>query len=267
MLYGAIYGDILGSTHEYIGITGSETAAQLLPPESTFTDDTILTLAVADALINKGDMGKALRCYATLYPRPMGGYGTRFVSWLEAGDDAVPYRSYGNGSAMRCGACAYAADTLEGVLAYARQSALPTHNHPEGIKGAEAAVACIFLARTGHTKEEIRQYIHQHYYDMSRTYEELYQEPYKFGAVCQDTVPEAIISFLDSNSFDEAILYSMLTNKDTDTAAAITGAIAEAFYGIPEYAKTLVREKLDAPLLGVLDKFEQTYANDTNTRL
>ncbi len=182
-----------------------------------------------------------------------------FVDWLEAGDKAKPYNSYGNGSPMRCCACAWAADTLEDVLELARQSALPTHNHPEGIKGAEAVTACIFLARTGHSKEEIRQYVHEHYYDMSRTFEDIYKEPYKFGAICQDTVPEAIISFLYSNSFEQALQYSMLTNKDTDTAAAITGSIAEAFYGVSDDVKDVVREKLDAQLYTILENFEKKF--------
>lgn len=259
MLYGAIYGDILGSTHEYIGITGEETHEQLLEPESTFTDDTILTLAVADALMNNSDIGKALRLYATIYHRPMGGYGTMFVNWLEEGDDAKPYKSFGNGGPMRCCACAWAADTLEDALRLAKESALPTHDHPEGIKGTEAVTACIFLARTGHSKEEIRQYIHHYYYDMTRTFEDIYNAEYKFGATCQDTVPEAIISFLYSDSFEQALQYSMLTNKDTDTAAAITGSIAEAYYGIPDYVRDIVHKKLDAPLLTILENFEKKY--------
>ena len=259
MLYGAIYGDILGSTHEYVGINGAETQEELLEEESTFTDDTILTLAVADALMNNSDIGKALRLYATIYHRPMGGYGTMFVNWLEAGDSARPYNSFGNGSPMRCCACAWAADNLEGAIELAKQSALPTHDHPEGIKGAEAVAACIFLARTGHSKEEIRQYVQEHYYDMSRSFEDIYSEPYKFGAICQNTVPEAIISFLYSDSFEQALLYSMLTNKDTDTAAAITGSIAEAYYGVPDYVRGIVREKLDEPLLSILDGFEEKY--------
>lgn len=259
MLYGAIYGDIIGSTHEYYGITGGETHEELLEEESTYTDDTILTLAVADAIMNNSDIGNVLRLYATIYHRPMGGYGTMFVDWLEAGENAKPYNSYGNGSAMRCCACAWAAETLEGALELAKQSALPTHNHPEGIKGAEAVTACIFLARTGHTKEEIRKYVHEHYYDMGRSFEDIYNGGYKFGAVCQNTVPEAIISFLYSNSFEEAIFYSMLTNKDTDTAAAITGSIAEAFYGVSDDVKDIVHEKLDAPLLTILENFEEKY--------
>lgn len=260
MLYGAIYGDILGSTHEYIGISGGETHEQLLVPKSTFTDDSILTLAVADAIMNNSDIGMAMHLYATIYHNPMGGYGTRFVGWLEDGDNAKPYNSYGNGSAMRCCACAWAADNLDDALRLAKESALPTHNHPEGIKGAEAVTACIFLARTGHSKEEIRQYIHEHYYDMSRSFKDIYSEPYKFGAICQNTVPEAIISFLYSDSFEQALQYSMLTNKDTDTAAAITGSIAEAFYGAPDYVKDIVREKLDGPLLSILDNFETKYS-------
>lgn len=255
MLYGAIAGDIAGSTHEFYGVTGAEQS--LFEANSSFTDDTILTLAVADALMNDMPIAGALRTYATLYPRPMGGYGSRFVGWLEAGDGALPYNSYGNGSAMRVSACGWLADTLEETIALARQSAECTHNHPEGIKGAEATAACIFLARTGKTKDEIRQYVNDNYYDMSRSYEDIYNGEYIFGAHCQNTVPEAITAFLYSTDFESALRYSMLINKDTDTAAAITGSIAEAFYGVPNNIRDIVRTKLDEPLLSVLDAFEE----------
>lgn len=255
MLYGAIAGDIAGSTHEFYGVTGAETS--LFEANSSFTDDTVLTLAVADALMNDMPIDGALRTYGTLYPHPMGGYGSRFVDWLEAGDGAPAYNSFGNGSAMRVSACGWLADTLEETIALARRSAECTHNHPEGIKGAEATAACIFLARTGKTKDEIRQYINDNYYDMSRSYEDIYNGKYVFGAYCQNTVPEAITAFLYSTDFESALRYSMLTNKDTDTAAAICGSIAEAFYGVPEHIKDIVRTKLDEPLLSVLDAFEE----------
>lgn len=260
MLYGAIYGDILGSTHEYIGITGAETHEQLLTERSTFTDDTILTLAVADALMNRSAIGKAIRLYATIYNRPMGGYGSMFVDWLMQGDNAKPYGSFGNGSAMRCSACAWVANSIEEAKMLARRSAKPTHNHPEGIKGAEATAACIYMARTGFSKKEIRRYVHKHYYDMSRDYEEVYNnEPYTFHATCQETVPLAILSFLYADTFEDTLRYAMLVDKDTDTIGAIAGAIAEAYYGVSEDVRRIVREKLDAPLLKILDRFERRY--------
>lgn len=257
MLYGAIAGDIAGSLYEYVGIKGDE---DLFSPESTFTDDTILTLAVADALMSQMDVADALRLYATLYPQPMGGYGDMFVDWLGTKkSQARPYNSCGNGSAMRVSACGWIADSIEETQSLARLSAECTHNHPEGIKGAEATAACIFLARNGSSKDDIREYINSHYYDMSRSFEDIYNEPYRFGAMCQDTVPNAIQSFLYSTDFESSLRFSMLTNKDTDTAAAITGAIAEAFYGVPEYIKDIVREKLDEHLLDVLDSFNNQF--------
>lgn len=260
MLYGAIYGDILGSIHEYIGITGAETRDQLLTEKSTFTDDTILTLAVADALMNNSDIGRAMRLYATIYHRPMGGYGTMFVNWLEQGDKAKPYNSYGNGSAMRCAACGWVAHNIDEAKEVARLSAIPTHDHPEGIKGAEATAVCIYMARTGSSKEEIRKYIHEHYYDMSRNYEEVYNtEPYAFHATCQETVPLAILSFLYADTFEDSIRYAMLVDKDTDTIGAVAGAIAEAYYGVSEDIRNVVRKKLDTPLLTILEQFESRY--------
>lgn len=256
MLYGAIAGDIAGSTYEFFGLKGDE--QELFPKNSEFTDDTILTLAVADALNNGVPMAEAIRTYATLYPNPMGGYGSRFVIWLAAGKGTPAYNSYGNGSAMRVSACAWAGDTIDEVQNIARMSAVCTHNHPEGIKGAVATASAIFMARMGASKEEIRKYVHENFYDMSRSYEDLYNDKYNFHAACQDTVPEAIICFLESEDYESALRMVMLVNKDTDTAAAICGAIAGAFYGVPDYIKRIVREKLDEKLLSVLDDFEES---------
>lgn len=264
MLYGAIAGDMAGSTYEFYGMTGAE--AEFIPNGSAFTDDTILTLAVADAIMSKMPFGEALSTYATLYPHPKGGYGNRFVDWMIEsrlkGEVQPAYGSYGNGSAMRVSACAWATDSLDDAIALARQSAECTHNHPEGIKGAEATAAAIFLARTGKTKEEIREYIHNNYYDMSRSLDELYNAPYRFGAHCQNTVPEAILCFLYSTDFESAVTLAMLTNKDTDTAGAICGSIAEAFYGVPDDVKAKVRSLLDPNLTTVLDEFEKQYQKE-----
>ena len=258
MLYGAIAGDIAGSIREFIGMKGDE--VDLIANRCTFTDDTILTIAVADAIMSGVPMAEALRTYATLYPRPMGGYGSMFVDWLEKGEGAPAYNSYGNGSAMRVSACAWAADTLDEVLKLARLSAECTHNHPEGIKGAEATAAAVFLARKGKSKKEIQDYIQEHYYDLSSTYEDLYNESYEFHATCQDTVPQAIISFLYSEDYDTAVRMAMLINRDTDTAGAICGAIAGAYYGVPSDIKAKVRQLLDEHLLNVLDEFENQFA-------
>jgi len=159
---------------------------------------------------------------------------------------------------MRCCACGWAADTLDEVLELAKQSAECTHNHPEGIKGAQATAAVIFMARNGKTKGEIRDYVHEHYYDMSKSYEDYYNEDYSFHKTCQETVPRAIVSFLYSEDFESAIRMSMLLDKDTDTIGAIVGSMAEAFYGVPECIKKIVRETLNEHLLDVLDEFEDT---------
>lgn len=256
MLYGAIAGDIAGSTYEFVGMKGDE--KELFPKGSKYTDDTILTLAVADALNSGVPIADALRTYALLYRRPMGGYGSMFVTWLEAGNGAPAYNSYGNGSAMRVSACAWLAESLDEAQRLAKLSAECTHNHPEGIKGAVATASAIFMARKGASKEDIRKYIDEYFYDMNRSYEDVYNEGYIFHATCQDTVPEAIICFLESADYESAIRMAMLTNRDTDTAAAICGAIAGAFYGVPEYIKRTVRETLDKNLLEVLDDFEES---------
>lgn len=265
-MFGAIAGDIAGSTYEFYGMTGGE--KEFIPERSAFTDDSILTIAVADAIMSGTPFAEALRTYGTLYPQPKGGYGNMFVSWLLrahlTGQTPPPYNSYGNGSAMRVSACAWAADSLQDAIDLAHRSAECTHNHPEGIKGAEATAAAIFLARKGAGKEEIREYIHTHYYDMSRTLDDLYNAPYRFGAHCQDTVPEAILSFLYSADYKSAVTLSMLTNKDCDTAAAICGAIAGAYYGVPEDVIAKVRQLLDENLLSVVDEFDKRYGQEVS---
>lgn len=255
MLYGAIAGDIAGSTREFCGMNHNE--METFPEGSTFTDDTILTLGVAEALRMNIPMAKALRSVAGNYPYPMGGYGTMFEEWLSAGEDAPAYDSFGNGSAMRVSACAWAAEDIGEVQRLARLSAECTHSHPEGVKGAVATASAVFMARRGCSKENIRRYIHEHFYDMSRSYDDLCAEDYEFHATCQDTVPKALICFLESEDFEDALRMSMLVNRDTDTAAAICGAVAGAYYGVPEAVKTLVRKILDERLLTMLDCFEE----------
>lgn len=257
MLYGAIAGDIAGSTREFVGMKANE--KELIPRGSSYTDDSILTIAVADAIMSGTSMADALRTYASLYTRPMGGYGAMFARWARMEPGTPANNSCGNGSAMRVSACAWARESLEEVLKLARQSAECSHNHPEGIKGAEATAAAIFLARKGKSKDEIREFIHSHYYDMTRTYDDLCNEKCIFHGTCQDTVPEAIISFLESKDYESALRMAMFVNRDTDTAAAICGAIAGAYYGVPEDIKAKVRSILDENLLDVLDDFEKEY--------
>ena len=233
-MYGAILGDIIGSTYEFAGIKTKK--FPLFPGGSDFTDDSILTIAVAKALLRSietkrvfGDvLVEELRIMGVEYPHPKGGYGTGYRKWL---DDpfAMPYNSCGNGSAMRVSSCGLIAVTLEEALELAEASAEVTHNHPEGIKGAKATAAAIFLAKTGHSKAEIRDYIHNNFYPMDRTLDEI-RLNYHFEGTCQKSVPEAIIAFLESNNFEDAICNTISLGGDADTMGAITGAIAWSYY-------------------------------------
>lgn len=241
MLYGAIIGDIVGSAYEFNNTKDYD--FRLFTSESNFTDDSVMTMAVAEWLMfdrkhtHKG-LEKAMLKYAERYPCPMGGYGTGFYRWLFCEGERRPYNSWGNGSAMRVSAVGWAFDTLEETERVAGISADITHNHPEGVKGAQSTAAAIWLARNGRTKEEIRTYIESEYgYDLHRTWEQLHPV-YGWDSSCQGTVPEAMIAFLDSTDFEDAIRKAVSLGGDSDTLACITGAVAEAFYDdIPEEMK------------------------------
>ncbi|MDR2561505.1 MAG: ADP-ribosylglycohydrolase family protein [Holophagales bacterium] len=231
-MIGAIIGDIVGSRFEFKNIKHKKFA--LFSDDCSFTDDTIMTLAVADALLNGGSTDNfidSMKKFGKLYPNPTGGYGPKFGSWLLS-DDRKPYNSFGNGSAMRVSPCAWFAKSLEEAEELAEISAAVTHNHPEGIKGAKATAAAIYLARTRCGKPEIKEYVEKNYgYDLCRTLDEI-RPGYTFNETCQETVPEAIIAFLESGNFDDAIRNAVSLGGDSDTLAAITGSIAEAYYGI-----------------------------------
>lgn len=238
---GAIAGDIIGSVYEFDNI--KTTDFPLFTNESDFTDDTIMSIAVADWLLNGGDLAKVMQRYGRKYPYPTGGYGGRFSGWLRA-KDPQPYNSWGNGSAMRVSAVGWRFDSLEKTLEVAEESAAVTHNHPEGIKGAQATAAAIYLARIGKSKPEIKQYIESTFsYDLDRTCDEI-RPNYHFDESCQGTVPEAIIAFLDSTDFEHAIRLAVSLGGDSDTLACITGGIAEAFYGVPEDIQKEVEKML-----------------------
>ena len=257
-MIGAIVGDIAGSVYEWNNIKTKE--FPLFSPEGFFTDDTVMTLAIADGLMNGGSREafiKAMKKYGRLYP--YAGYGSRFGNWILT-DDTSPYNSWGNGSAMRVSPVAWAFNTLSEVEEYAEICAAVTHNHPEGIKGARATAAAIFLARTGATREEIREYIEKQYgYDLSRTLDEI-RPNYRFDESCQGTVPEAIIAFLESVSFEDAIRNAISLGGDSDTLAAITGSIAEAAYGIPKDIKDKAMSILDDFLLNTCMRFLERYS-------
>ena len=262
-MYGAILGDIIGSPYEFD--QGSKTKSfPLFSPGSTFTDDTVMTLAVAQALLAAApeEDESLTRCrliasmqrWGKAYPHA--GYGTRFLDWLWS-DDPQPYHSYGNGSAMRVSPAAWLYDDLDTVRRMARLSAEVTHNHPEGIKGAESTAAVIFLGRTGHSKAEIRSYVEREFhYDLSRTCDQI-RPGYFHVESCQQTVPEAITAFLEGESFEDVIRTAVSLGGDCDTLAAIAGSMAEGFYGVPEELKLQCRSRLDAPLLDVLQQFSQ----------
>lgn len=247
-MLGALIGDTIGSVYEFHNIKTTE--FPLFSSKSTFTDDSVMTMAVAEWLL-KGkertmdDLEDAMVSLARRFPNR--GYGGGFYRWLFFPNELRsydgqrsdglrhPYGSFGNGSAMRVSAVGWFYDTLEETEFWAKKSAEITHNHPEGIKGAQATAAAIYMARTGSTKEDIREYIVSRYgYDLSRTCDEI-RPTYRFNATCQETVPQAIVAFLESTDFESCIRLGVSLGGDTDTLCAIAGAIAEAFYGsIPE---------------------------------
>lgn len=232
-MLGAIFGDIVGSIYEFNNI--KTTRFELLDKHSTFTDDSILTIAVADWLLQgvltKDRLIFNLKNYVKKYPNPKGVYGSRFRHWA-LDKDSKPYNSWGNGSAMRVSAVGWAFDTLEETEKIAGLTAEITHNHPEGIKGAQATAAAIYMARTCSTKKQIKEYIENKYnYNLSRTCDEI-RPNYCFNESCAKTVPEAIIAFLDSSDFESAIRLAVSLGGDSDTLTCITGSIAEAFYGM-----------------------------------
>ena len=233
-MLGSIIGDTVGSVYEFNNIKTMN--FPLFSPESNYTDDSIMTMAVADWLLKDPTHGMdtleaSLISFAKKYPCPMGGYGGMFFRWLFRSDGKrEPYNSWGNGSAMRASANGWMFDTLEETERVAGLSAAITHNHPEGIKGAQSTAAAIFMARNGSSKEEIRSYITEKYgYNLNRTCDEI-RPVYGWEGSCQGTVPEAMVAFFDSTDFESAIRLAVSLGGDSDTLACITGGIAEAFY-------------------------------------
>lgn len=261
-MYGAILGDIIGSPYEFD--MGSKTKDfPLFSHHSTFTDDTVMTIAVAEAFLGdtlamdtqiiRNRLIASMQRYGKRYPHA--GYGGMFRHWLKS-RDPQPYGSCGNGSAMRVSSVAWLFDDLEMVRRMARLSAEVTHNHPEGIKGAEATASAIFLARTGCSKAEIKAYIENQFgYDLSRTCDEI-RPTYHHVETCQETVPEAITTFLEGESFEDVIRTAVSLGGDCDTLTCIAGSIAEGFYGVPEELRQECRNRLPAQLLDVLQKFD-----------
>ena len=254
-MIGAIAGDIIGSVFEFSSIKSYDFL--LFEWYSTYTDDTILTIAIADSILNNKDYVSTLKKYGRSYPNA--GYGGMFINWLGS-DTLEPYNSFGNGSAMRVSPVGFAFDTLEEVLAQAEKSAAVTHNHPEGIKGAQAVASAIYLARNGKKKGEIKYYIESTFnYNLDQKLDDI-RPYYQFDETCQGSVPQSIIAFLESDDYEDAVRKSISLGGDTDTMACITGGIAEAFYqSIPEYILKETKQRLDHELLEIVEQFEDKY--------
>lgn len=259
-MYGAILGDIVGSPYEFDRGNKSKDFP-LFSPRSEFTDDTVMTIAIADALMsaNYGNddeilnaVEKSMKRWGNKYP--YAGYGTRFSQWL-CSEYPHPYNSWGNGSAMRVSAAGWMYKSSDLTLHVAELTAKVTHDHPEGIKGANVVASAIYAARVGWGKDWIKSYAEEHGYDLSRTCDQI-RPTYHHVESCQETVPEAITAFLEGNSFEDAIRNAVSLGGDCDTLTCITGSIAEAFWGVPEELKAECRKRLPEDMLAVLDRFD-----------
>jgi ADP-ribosylglycohydrolase len=257
LLLGAIAGDLIGSIYEGRASRLKTTAFPLFDARCRFTDDTVLTIATAEALLHDLDYAAVYRTYGRRYPDA--GYGGTFIHWI-FDDQAGPYNSWGNGSAMRVSPIGWAFDGVEEVLTEAERSAAVTHNHPEGIKGAQATALAVFLARTGHDKPAIKQEIEQRFgYNLSRRLDDI-RPGYRFDVSCQGSVPEAIIAFLEANDVEQAIRLAISLGGDSDTQASIAGGIAHAYFDdLSAVIETEVRRRLPAEMLVVLDAFAERY--------
>ncbi|MCD8294959.1 MAG: ADP-ribosylglycohydrolase family protein [Clostridia bacterium] len=257
-MIGPIIGDIAGSRFEFHNYRHKD--FEIFSPKCFFTDDTVMTLAVAKAIMEcQGDYSnlskKTADCMHEVGRKyPDCGFGGMFRRWM-FGSNPRPYNSFGNGSAMRVSACGWFGKSLEEVKDLSCKVTSVTHNHPEGIKGAEAAAVCIFLAREGKDKDYIRDYINENYYRLDFTIDEI-RPTYRFNETCQETVPQALECFLESESFEDCVRICISLGGDCDTSAAIACAIAEAYYGVPEDMRKSAEKYLDSYLLDLLRKVE-----------
>ncbi|MBK7228481.1 MAG: ADP-ribosylglycohydrolase family protein [Ignavibacteriales bacterium] len=255
-MLGAITGDIIGSVYEFTD-EKPEFDFPLFVKDSEFTDDTVLTVALADSILNDFSYLDKLRQYYRGYPDA--GYGGMFHKWARS-KNPKPYNSWGNGSAMRVSPVGWAYNDLETVLQKAKESAEVTHNHPEGIKGAQATAASIFLARTKNSKKEIKEFVEKNFeYNLDLDLEDL-RKNYRFNESCQDTVPQAIFTFLISENFEDSIRKAIYIGGDSDTLACINGSIAEAFYGgVPEEIKSEVYKRMDSRITIITNDFREKF--------
>lgn len=263
-MIGSIIGDIVGSIYEFGNIKTKD--FNLFSTDCSYTDDSVLTVATADWLLNGGDIAHYYSRYGMENPWPMGGYGDEFKRWIVRSsrqNDFRPYNSCGNGSAMRVGPVGWVFDTREKILAKAKESAECTHNHPEGIKGAQATALCIFMARQGASKGEIREEIEKKFgYNLSFTCNNI-RPTYTWGGTCQDSVPQAIVAFLDGSDFEDSIRNAISIGGDSDTIGCITGSIAEAFFGIPQDIREKGLSYLPEKFKDIVMVFEDKYGTRT----
>jgi ADP-ribosyl-[dinitrogen reductase] hydrolase len=255
ILFGAIAGDIIGSVYEKMNC--KSTVFKLFLNACRFTDDSVMTIALADSILNATPIAQTLQRYGRKYPNA--GYGGTFIEWIFQ-SEPKPYNSWGNGSAMRVSPVGWAYHSAEEVLEQAKISAEVSHNHPEGIKGAQATAMCVFLARTGNTKEEIKTYIENTFqYDLSKSIDDM-RPTYTFDVSCQGSVPQAIRAFYESTDFESAIRLAISLGGDSDTIACITGGIAQAYYKtIPQEIVHEVMQRLPKELLEVVLQFDDKY--------
>lgn len=263
-MIGSIIGDIVGSIYEFTPNNIKTKQFEFFNPNGSYTDDSILTFATADWLLHGGEVANYYSKYGEKYPWPMGGYGGEFKLWLVRSirqQDYRPYNSCGNGSAMRVGPVGWAFDTIEEILAKAKESAECTHNHPEGIKGAQATALAIMMARHGCDKNEIRSEIEKRFeYDLQFTCEQI-RPTYTWGGTCQDSVPQAIVAFLDREDYEDSIRNAISIGGDSDTIGCITGSIAEAYFGVPADLRTSAMKYLPEEFQSIISEFENKFGN------
>ncbi len=265
-MLGAILGDMIGAPYEF-DMGNKSKDFPLFSRYSCFTDDSVMTIAVAEALMNtmgeddetiKKEVITSMQKWGRKYPNA--GYGGMFRKWLRQ-SNPEPYGSFGNGSAMRVSSAGWLYDDIETTRKMAKLTAEVTHNHPEGIKGAEATASVIFLARNGKSKEEIKEYIIKEFgYDLSRTCDEI-RPSYYHVETCQETVPEAITAFLEGKDFEDVVRTAVSLGGDCDTLTCIATGMAEAFYGIPNDIAENGRKRLESDMISVLDRFNKITAN------
>ncbi len=255
-MLGAIIGDIAGSRFEFSKIDSVPYEFELLGPECVFTDDTVLTCAIAAAILQNREYVACLRDFTVRYPNR--GYGSMFLKWIQH-EVEIPLNSFGNGSAMRVSPIGWAFNSLDKTMEEAKRSAESTHNHPEGIKGAQATAVAIFLARKNKSKEQIKEYIERNFgYSISDSLYVL-KTYYRYNEICQETVPASLLCFLEGSDYESCIRNAISLGGDTDTQAAITGAIAEAFYGIPDNLKRKAMNYLPDEFKTLIQEFYQKY--------